>query len=87
MSLRESAKSGDRLKALQDLRDLIATQLDLTDSARDIAALAARFQSVLSEIEALDNASGKAGDPVDEIAARRSARGGSTARPGRAQGV
>lgn len=83
MSLLESAASGDRLDALCDLRDLLASQLVNCESSRDIAALTARFQSVLSEIESLNKETGKAADPVDEIAARRSARGGSTARPGR----
>lgn len=84
MSLLESAASGDRLKALQDLREIIATQLVACDSARDVAALTARFQSVLLEIETMTKESGKAADPVDEISARRAARGGSTARAGRA---
>lgn len=86
MSLNESAASGDRLKALQDLRDILAKEIVLCESSRDLAALSARFQSVLSEIALLDTTE-SAGDPIDEIAARRSARGGSTARKRRAEWV
>lgn len=86
MPLVESAASGQRLAALQDVRDLLARQIQDCDSNRDMAALVARFQSVLSEISELSAAAGKGGDPIDEIAARRAARGGSTARPGRTAG-
>lgn len=86
MSLRESAASGIQLDALRDLRDIIAGQITDCDSARDVAALSARFQSIIQEIALLSSATGKVGDPVDEISARRAARGGSTARSGRAVG-
>lgn len=86
MSLRESAASGDRVQALKDLRDILAKQITECESGRDLAALTARFQSVLTELAALAKDTGKAGDPVDEIAARRAARGGSTARKRRAAG-
>lgn len=85
MSLSESAASGDRLRTLRDLRDMLAVQIDGCDSNRDFVALSGRFQSVLAEISDLAKNSEKAGDPVDEIAARRTARGSSTARAGRAE--
>ena len=47
------------------------------------APLAARLESVIEQIEKL-TPDAKAGDPLDEIAARRAARGGATARAGRA---
>lgn len=50
------------------------------------AALIAQYRGILSELAALEKDVGKAGDPVDEIAARRAARGGSTARKRRAAG-
>jgi hypothetical protein len=43
------------------------------------------LEATIAELEAAKTE--KAGDPLDEITARRSARGGATARPGRAQGV
>ena len=85
MSLRDSAASGDRISALRDLRDILAGQIVATDSARDVASLTARFQSVLAEIAELESQEQKVGDPLDEIAARRAARGGATARTRRAE--
>ena len=79
VSLRESAASGKRLDALADLRDVLAERIESCDSLRDLAALSARLQSVLAEIDELQPAEQK-GDAVDEIAKRRAARraGGST---------
>jgi hypothetical protein len=66
-----------RLEDLSDLRDL------LWDSIREAPAdkrapLAARLESVVEQIERL-SPTAKAGDPVDEIAKRRAARGAGTA--------
>lgn len=72
MSLVEITCSGDRLGTLRALRDRIALQIDETDSARDVAALAQRLMDVLEQIEHLDPA--KRGDEVDEITARRRSR-------------
>ena len=80
MSLPESAASGDRLKALQDLRDVLAESIAACESLRDMAALSGRFQAVLAEIDELSPKEA-AGDTIDEIASRRAAR-----RPGRAAG-
>ena len=71
--LRESAESGDRLKALCDLRDLLARQIEGCDSLRDLAALSGRFQAVLAEIAELEPKKA-VGDGIDEITARRAAR-------------
>lgn len=49
------------------------------------APLFARLESVVEQIDKLSPSS-KAGDPLDEIAARRAARGGATSRLGQADG-
>lgn len=80
MGLVEIANTGNRLATLRELRDRIALQIDSTDSARDVAALAQRLMDVLEQIEQLDPA--ERGDTVDEITARRRARRGGSAAPG-----
>lgn len=49
-TLAEIASTGDRLKTLQALRDRLATDLDLTTSARDVASLTSRLVEVLEQI-------------------------------------
>ena len=72
----------ERLSDLERLRDLLWESLsDATADKR--APLAAQYRATLSELEALSKDVGKAGDPLDEIAARRSARGVATAGKGR----
>ena len=84
-SLSESAASGSRLRALHDLRDLLARNIESCDSLRDLAALSGRFQAVLSEIDELTPKEA-VGDGIDEIAKRRSARrSSSTKSPSRAK--
>ena len=78
MSLVESAASGDRLRALQDLRDHLAVAIEGCESLRDLAALSGRLQSVLEDIDELSDGQG-GGDVVDEIARRRAARRAGTA--------
>lgn len=72
-SLPDSARSGDRLATLQALRDTLADQIAETDSGRDMAALSRQLTDVLKQIVDIAPEK-KAGDPVDEIAARRAAR-------------
>lgn len=72
MTLHETASTGDRLKTLESLRDLLAERIDSTDSGRDIAALSLRLTDVLAQIAELSPTSEV--DVVDEIAARRNAR-------------
>lgn len=75
MGLEDTASSGDRLAALEDLRDLLATTIVGTDSARDIAALSGRLTDVLAQIEDVKKATPKAkGTALDELKARRAAR-------------
>ena len=50
-SVKKAAESGDRLKALINLRDLLAERLDNSKSDRDIAALSRQFVQVTAEID------------------------------------
>lgn len=85
MALSESAASGSRLTALQDLRDILARRIEACDSMRDLAALTGRMQAVLAEIDELSPKEA-VGDSIDEIAARRAARRSGPAKgPGRAK--
>jgi len=49
--LTTAAKSGDRLKALMELRDILAARLENAAADRDIAALSRQFVQVTAEIE------------------------------------
>ena len=73
MALSESAPTGDRLKTLHDLRDLLARNIEACESMRDLAALSGRLQAVLAEIDELSPTEQEV-DAVDEIAKRRDAR-------------
>jgi hypothetical protein len=66
-----------RLEDLTDLRALLWDSLRAADPEKR-APLAARLESVVEQIEKL-TPSAKAGDPVDEIAKRRTARGAGSA--------
>ncbi len=73
----------DRLLKLRDLEAVVLASIQGAPEDKR-APLVAQYRALLAEIESLSKATEKAGDPVDEIAARRSARGGSTARSRRA---
>lgn len=66
-----------RLDDLKAMRDLLWASLEATDPEKR-APLFARLESVIEQIEKL-SPTAKAGDPVDEIAKRRAARGAGTA--------
>lgn len=51
--LADVAARGDRLETLRALRDRLAREIDLTASARDVAALSNRLTDVLQQIEDL----------------------------------
>lgn len=75
----------DRLDRLVWLRDVLTESITAAEPDKR-APLAARLTDVLEQIEKL-TAVVKAGDPVDEIARRRTARGAGTAKSsGRAAG-
>ena len=67
----------ERLDALSTLRDDIAGWLQDCPVDRK-AALIAQYRATLAEITALTPEQVKVGDPVDEIARRRAARGAGT---------
>lgn len=75
----------DRLESLRALESMLWESLNVCPEDKR-APLAAQYRATLAEIAAIESESGKAGDPVDEIAARRAARGGATSRLGRASG-
>ena len=76
---------GSRLAKLKHLESI--TLESINDAPADKRApLLGQMRSILAEIEALEAETGKAGDPVDEIAARRAARGGATSRLGHSAG-
>ena len=49
-----ATKSGDRLKTLIALRDLLADRLQNTTSTRDISSISRRLMQCISEIETLE---------------------------------
>ena len=68
-----------RLAGLEELRDMLARQLETTVSGRDFAALSSRFSDVLAQIEQLEELGSTAGTgapvtDVDEFTARRDRR-------------
>lgn len=73
-----------RLEDLRAMRELLWESVKQADPDKR-APLFARLESVIEQIEKL-SPSAKAGDPLDEIAARRAARGGATSRLGQADG-
>jgi hypothetical protein len=72
-----SMQTSNRLRTLERLRDRLAEQIDSCPSARDLALLGTRLQSVLAEIAEL-KPSQELG-PADQIAARRAKRKGAGA--------
>lgn len=74
-----------RLDELKLARDLMWASISEADPDKR-APLMNQWRALEATIATLSSEAEKVGDPVDEIAARRSARGGSTARAGRAEG-
>lgn len=74
MSLSEVAQTGDQLRTLEALRDYLARALDVTGSARDQAALAARLTDVLARIAELTPPTDEEPDAFDVLLARMGAR-------------
>lgn len=73
MSLIDSAASGDRLKALEALRDHLATAMQETDDVRALGTLAGQYRQVLSEVAELSKGKG-AKSGLDELLDRRASR-------------
>lgn len=74
--------SSDRISRLEVVRDALSSALNGCESMRDLPSLSREYRAVLEELQQLSPA-GKVGDPIDEIARRRSARGAGTAKSGR----
>lgn len=53
--LLNASESGDRLKTLKELRDMLAGWLENSSSDRDKAALTRQFVYVLAEIEEIES--------------------------------
>lgn len=64
-----------RLEELRSLRDLLRESISEVE-AHFRAPLANQYRATLLEIESLESSAEKAGDPIDELAARRAARAG-----------
>lgn len=79
MPITSDMASDDFLKALRATRDSIVSDIAACESMRDKAAFYARLESVLKLIEQATPETLKAGDPVDEITARRASRGAASA--------
>ena len=72
-----------RIDDLKTARDVMWDSITEADADKR-APLMNQWRALEATIATLESETGKAADPIDEIAARRSARGGATARPGRA---
>lgn len=72
-----------RIDDLREKRDYMWTSIQEVDADKR-APLMNQWRALESLVAELESKSEKAGDPVDEISARRAARGGATARVGRA---
>ncbi|MCZ1070810.1 hypothetical protein [Rhodococcus sp. A5(2022)] len=66
-----AAASGDRLKALEALRDRLAREIEACESSRDVAALSRQLTDVLKQIEDLAPPAEEERSPLDELAQRR----------------
>lgn len=77
--------SGSRLDGLVAAKDLMWQSIQDAEPDKR-APLMNQWRALEASISELETETGKAGDPLDEISARRAARGGATARTRRAKG-
>jgi hypothetical protein len=68
----------DRARELEDLRAFLWESIRAVDPDKT-APIANQLRATLAELAELTKGSGKVGDPVDEITARRAARRAGTA--------
>ena len=64
-NLMEAAKSGDRRRTLEALRDKLAASIQDCESGRDVAALSKRLMEVMGELDALPQPSAE--DELEEL--------------------
>ena len=69
-SLPAAVESGDRLTALESLRNTIAVRLEQTESARDTAALSNALMRCLQEIDELRGGKPEEMDSLSQMRAR-----------------
>ena len=62
-----AARSGDRRKTLEELRDQVAYQIERTDSGRDMAALTRRLMEIIAELDGLPNENAEPDDMDDAL--------------------
>jgi hypothetical protein len=70
VTIREAVSTGDHTKALVALRDHLAERLE-SAANREAAPLARQLRDVLAELDAEPS---EGANPVDDLAARRTAR-------------
>lgn len=73
-----------RLDRLTVARDALAAAIAECDSKRDLPSLVREYRATMAEVDELGKVEAKVSDPIDDLASRRTARGGATARPRRA---
>ena len=83
----EAARSGDRRRALEQVRDTLAAAIDGAVDRGDgtVAQLVAQYRATLDQLSALGEPERKA-TVLDELTARRKARDGDPADRSRATG-
>lgn len=72
----KAAETEDQRLALVALRQKLAIEIDMSESARDLGTLSARFLETLERIQAIDDkrSEKKGGGALDEFTKRREAR-------------
>lgn len=75
----------DRATELADMKTLVLESIQAADPDKR-APLVNQWRALEASIAELAAGEEKPGDPVDEVAARRAARGGATSRPRRSAG-
>ena len=76
--LTKAAQSGSEVQALVALRDYLAEMMDGTKDVRSAAALAKQFRDTVQRIDELGGLKvAESSTPLDQLAARRKARGAS----------
>lgn len=75
-SVAKAAETEDQRQALVALRQKLAVEIDIAESARDLGTLSARFLETLDKIQVIDDkrSESKGGGALDEFTKRREAR-------------
>ena len=75
-SVAKAAETESQREALVALRQKLAVEIDIAESARDLGTLSARFLETLDKIQVIDDkrSESKGGGALDEFTKRREAR-------------